>query len=191
LAEGYSAASGPLAAAFRAGAATAPTGPFLPDLSAGGILAATARFGGPLAFLSALLHPKSTAADDTCENGRCTSVFTEEKTADPPPADSEEDVASAKGDATTREGAPFSWIHKKRHKTNDQLKADHEGETGEVGPTAPETGNDMHVSHEEPLADGGTDHVSNIRPRTQKDHVDLHKEYEDFARWAKRKGQNP
>jgi hypothetical protein len=182
---------GSFAPGLSTGAAVAPGIPYAPGLSAGEILAAAARFGGPLAFLTTLLYPSSTAADDTCENSRCNSVFNAEKPRDPPPPEAEDDAASAKGDATTQEGAPFSWIHKDRYTNNERLKARHEDETGEVWPTDPETGHDMQVSHEDALADGGMDHVSNIRPRTESDHRELHMKAGDFARWRRRRGQNP
>jgi hypothetical protein len=120
----------------------APAVPFLSGVSLADLLpAAGAGLSLPLlAGLGTLFYPSSTASDDTCENGRCNAVFNEENPAEPQSGSSEEDVDSPKGDATTKEDAPFSWAHKKRYTNNDRLKAKHEETTGEVWPIDPDTG---------------------------------------------------
>ena len=91
-----------------------------------------------------------------------------------------------KGQIVDDTGAPFSWYRKGRYTTNRTLKKRWEVHYGQTWPIDPDTGRDMVVSHEIALADGGTDHVSNIKPRKLADHIKLHKERNDFARWARR-----
>ena len=42
------------------------------------------------------------------------------------------------------------------------------------------------ISHATPLADGGTNELTNIGPITKDEHIKLHKENGDFARWGRR-----
>ncbi|HWL92724.1 MAG TPA: RHS repeat-associated core domain-containing protein, partial [Phycisphaerae bacterium] len=47
-------------------------------------------------------------------------------------------------------------------------------------------GNNQDVHHKKPEADGGTDDVDNVEPKTRKKHVEHHKKKGDFKRWGKR-----
>lgn len=55
-------------------------------------------------------------------------------------------------------------------------------------PKDPATGWNQDVSHKQPLADGGTNKVCNIEPKTRKEHISEHVERGDFKRWGARSG---
>jgi hypothetical protein len=80
---------------------------------------------------------------------------------------------------TLDEGGVCPVNNKGRLTTNPKLRKE--------WPKDPKTGRNQDLSHETPLADGGADDVSNIRPRTRADHIKRHKDAGDFKRWAKRR----
>ncbi|WP_425406169.1 HNH endonuclease signature motif containing protein [Hwanghaeella sp.] len=84
-------------------------------------------------------------------------------------------------------GIGFSLIKKSKYKTNRQLIKEWEDLNGKKWPLDPETGLRQHVHHIVPLADGGIDHVSNIKPLPKSAHIRLHKENGDSRRWGARR----
>ncbi|CAN0605796.1 unnamed protein product, partial [Ectocarpus sp. 12 AP-2014] len=83
----------------------------------------------------------------------------------------------------------FSWWHSGRHTTNKTLRKRHAIHNNTAWPLDPDTGKNQDVSHEVPLADGGPDHISNVTPRSRKDHIRRHRENDDYKRWQKLRGK--
>lgn len=90
-------------------------------------------------------------------------------------------------EVTDAPDGPFSWINPDKIKSNDQLKKDWEDANGVPWPTDPESGDSQDAHHKIPRNDGGTDHHSNIEPKTRRDHIDWHKRRGDFKRWQDRR----
>jgi RHS repeat-associated protein len=74
---------------------------------------------------------------------------------------------------------------------NDKIRRRWEEAKKKKWPIDAKTGKNQDVSHEVPRADGGTDDLSNIRPRPRDDHMDRHKKAGDFRRWGARKKRRP
>jgi Pretoxin HINT domain len=79
------------------------------------------------------------------------------------------------------------WSHNRR--SSKTLRR--EWERDNPGQSWPKDGNgrNFDVSHIIALADGGCDTVNNIRPMRREDHIKMHQQNGDFARWGSRRGK--
>lgn len=71
---------------------------------------------------------------------------------------------------------------------NRRLRSEWELKWGQIWPKDPATGRNYDVAHHVAKADGGKDHVDNIRPMHPDDHIAEHIRNGDFRRWALRPG---
>lgn len=89
-----------------------------------------------------------------------------------------------RGLAGPADGAQFVDVDWKTR----QHRSGWEKREGRPWPTT-ETGQNYHVSHIIPKADGGPDHLDNIEPEHPAEHIARHKANGDFARWGARGGR--
>lgn len=69
-----------------------------------------------------------------------------------------------------------------------KLRKEWEAANGKPWPKDPNTGRNQDLHHIKPLAEGGSNAVDNVEPRTRAEHVDIHRENGDFRRWGARSG---
>ena len=93
------------------------------------------------------------------------------------------------GSVLVHNNAPCDPIGPTPRKSSATIRREWEAATGEAWPSDPATGYNQDVSHDVPLADGGTNDLSNISPLPHADHVQIHVTSGDFKRWGARAGR--
>jgi hypothetical protein len=89
------------------------------------------------------------------------------------------------GLAGPEDGGEFSLVG---NPANPRLRKEWSQKWGLAWPKDPATGRNYDVAHIIAKADGGKDHVDNIRPMHPDDHIAEHVRNGDLARWARRAG---
>lgn len=85
--------------------------------------------------------------------------------------------------AGSDDGGYLSLIGNPAH---PRLRRDWEKKSGLLWPLDPNTGRNQDVAHYIARADGGPDHVDNIRPMPHDEHMAEHMANDDFSRWGAR-----
>ncbi len=99
------------------------------------------------------------------------------------------DAIKAVRNATEKLRTATSPAARQARVSSPKIRREWEAANGKTWPRDPRTGRNMDVSHEVPLVDGGTNDLSNIRPRPHDEHVQLHKDRGDYGRWAEQRGK--
>jgi RHS repeat-associated protein len=72
-------------------------------------------------------------------------------------------------------------------RSSRSIRNEWQRETGQQWPRDPATGRNMDVAHNTPLADGGSNELSNVQPLPHVEHVQQHIANGDFKRWGARR----
>jgi RHS repeat-associated protein len=100
---------------------------------------------------------------------------------------SQSNLIESRGQCSSVAWVGYRELFRGRYKRNPRLRRDWERYTGQTWPYDARSGRNWDVSHEIARADGGPDHVTNIRPRLREDHIKRHQDNGDPARWGARR----